>query len=70
MGKMTEKCRQYFCWKTRKKDHSEVLGVDGRIMLRVHLREIGWKGVDWMHMANNNDQERVLVNMVMNFQVP
>jgi hypothetical protein len=26
--------------------------------------------MDWIHLALNSDQQRVLANMVMNFQVP
>jgi len=33
-------------------------------------REIGWGGVDWIHMAQDEDQWRALVNTVMNLQVP
>jgi hypothetical protein len=29
------------------------------------LREIGWDGVDWMDMAQDRDQWRALVNMVL-----
>jgi len=34
------------------------------------LRETGWEGVDWMHLAQNRDQWQELVNMVMNLWVP
>jgi len=30
------------------------------------LMEIGWKGVGWMHLAEDRDQWQALVNMVMN----
>jgi hypothetical protein len=30
------------------------------------LREMEWKGVDWMHLAQDRDQWRALVNTVMN----
>jgi hypothetical protein len=29
-------------------------------------REIGWAGVDWMHLAEDRDQWQALVNTVMN----
>jgi hypothetical protein len=32
--------------------------------------EIGWEEVYWMHMAEERDQWRVLVNKVMNLQIP
>jgi hypothetical protein len=34
------------------------------------LREIGWDGVDWVHLAQDKDQWRALVNTVMNVRVP
>jgi hypothetical protein len=36
----------------------------------MHLREIGWEGVDWMHLAQDRDQWQAIVNTLMNFQVP
>jgi hypothetical protein len=38
--------------------------------IRMHLREIGWKGVDWMHQIQYRGQWRGLVNAIMNLQVP
>jgi hypothetical protein len=32
----------------------------------MYLREIGWDGVDWIDLAQDRDQWRALVNMVMN----
>jgi hypothetical protein len=32
--------------------------------------EIGWEVVDWIHLAQDMDQWRGVVNTVMNFQVP
>jgi hypothetical protein len=37
---------------------------------RMDLTEIGWEGVDWMHLGQNSDQWRALANTVMNFRVP
>jgi hypothetical protein len=34
------------------------------------LREIGCDGGDWIGLAEDRDQWRALVNMVMNLQVP
>jgi hypothetical protein len=36
----------------------------------IDLREIGWDGMDWNDLAQDRDQWRALVNMVMNLQVP
>jgi hypothetical protein len=33
------------------------------------LREIRWEGVDWIHLAHDRDQWKILVNAVMNFWV-
>jgi hypothetical protein len=41
--------------------------VDNIIM---DLGEIGWDGVGWIDMAQDKDQWRALVNMVLNLQVP
>jgi hypothetical protein len=38
--------------------------------IRMDLREIGWEGVDWLHVAQNRDQWRAVVNTVMNFRIP
>jgi hypothetical protein len=34
------------------------------------LREVGWKGVEWMHLAREGDQWRAPVNTVMNVLHP
>jgi hypothetical protein len=34
------------------------------------LREIGWKGVDWMYLAQDRDLWQALVNTVTNLGVP
>jgi hypothetical protein len=34
------------------------------------LREIGWEDVDWMHLVQDRDQWRAVVNKVLNFRVP
>jgi hypothetical protein len=36
----------------------------------MNLREIGWGGMNWIHLAQVRDQWRVLVNTVMNLPVP
>jgi hypothetical protein len=38
--------------------------------IRMDLRETGWKCVDWLHLAQDRDQRRALVNTVMKFRVP
>jgi hypothetical protein len=36
----------------------------------MNLRGIGWDGMDWIDLAQDRDQCRVLVNTVMNLRVP
>jgi hypothetical protein len=37
--------------------------------IRMDLREIGWRSVEWIQLAQDRDRSRALVNMVMNLQV-
>jgi hypothetical protein len=37
--------------------------------IRMDLREIGFGGVDWIRLAQDRDQWRVVVSAVMNFRV-
>jgi hypothetical protein len=36
----------------------------------MNLGEIEWDGVDWLELAQNRDQRRVLANTAMNLRVP
>jgi hypothetical protein len=38
--------------------------------IKMDLKEIGWGGIDWIHLAQDSDQWRILVNTVMNLRVP
>jgi hypothetical protein len=38
--------------------------------IKMDLREMGWGGMVWIHLAQDSDQWRALVNMVMNIRVP
>jgi hypothetical protein len=38
--------------------------------IKIDLREIGWDGTDWIERAQDRDQWRALVNMVMHLWVP
>jgi hypothetical protein len=37
--------------------------------IKIHLREIGWDGMDWIDLAQDRDRCRALVNTVMNLRV-
>jgi hypothetical protein len=38
--------------------------------IRMDLRETWWKGVGWMHVAQDRDEWQALVDTVMNLWVP
>jgi hypothetical protein len=37
--------------------------------IKMDLREIGWGGVEWIHLAQYRDRWRAVVNAVMNLRV-
>jgi len=38
--------------------------------IRIDFKEIGWEGVNWIHLAQDRDLWHALENMVMNLWVP
>jgi hypothetical protein len=38
--------------------------------IKMDLSEIGWDGMDWIDLAQDRDQWRALVNMIMSLRVP
>jgi hypothetical protein len=38
--------------------------------IEMDFREIGWDVVEWVHVAQDRDQWRALVNTVLNLRVP
>jgi hypothetical protein len=36
----------------------------------IDLREIGWERVDWIHLAQDMDHRRAVMNTVINLRVP
>jgi hypothetical protein len=38
--------------------------------IKMDLGERGWGGVDWIGLSQERDRWRILVNAVMNHQVP
>jgi hypothetical protein len=38
--------------------------------MRMDLKAIGWKSVDWIKLAQNRDQWQELVNTIMHLPVP
>jgi hypothetical protein len=39
-------------------------------IIKIDLRETGWGDMDWTDLAQDRNQWRALVNMVMNLRVP
>jgi hypothetical protein len=37
--------------------------------IKMDLREIGWRGVEWIHLAQDRDRWWAVVNAVMNLRV-
>jgi hypothetical protein len=59
----------------KERDHLGVLGIDGRILLKVYLKGMVCEYVDWIHLAQDMAQwgergRRELINTVMNLRVP
>jgi hypothetical protein len=50
------------------RDYSEELGIGGKDNIKVDFRETGCEGVDWIHMAQDRDKWRDLVNTVVNLR--
>jgi hypothetical protein len=38
--------------------------------IKMDLREIGWGDMDWIHLVQDRDQWRALMNTEMNLRVP
>jgi hypothetical protein len=38
--------------------------------IKLDLTEIGWDGMDWLHLAQDRDQWRARMNTVTNLRVP
>jgi hypothetical protein len=38
--------------------------------IKMDLKETAWDGMDWIDLAQDRDQWKVLVNTVMNLRVP
>jgi hypothetical protein len=46
-----------------------VIGATCSTNVRMGLRETGWEGVDWIHLAQDRVQWRGLVDTVINLHV-
>jgi hypothetical protein len=56
-----------------KSEGKTLLGRTGRRWednIRMYFREVGWDGMDWIHLAQDRDQWRALANTAMNLCIP
>jgi len=52
------------------RDHLGDPGVDGRNNFKMDLKEVGWRGMDWIELAQDRDNWQARVNVVMNLRIP
>jgi len=52
------------------RDYLEGIGVDGKTILKLILKNVGRGVMAWFFLAQDRDRWRVLVNAAMNFRVP
>jgi len=50
------RCLQYFGWKTWRERPLGRPRCRWEDNIRMDLRNIGWEGVDWIHLAQDRDQ--------------
>jgi len=53
----------------RERDHSEDLGIDGRIIIKWTFKKWG-REMDWIDLAPDRGRWLVIVNAVMNLRFP
>jgi hypothetical protein len=51
------------------KDHLKDQGVEGRMGSKWTLERLVWGCVEWIHLAQDRDHWRAVVNAVMNLRV-
>jgi hypothetical protein len=41
-----------------------------REYIKTDLQEVGWRGMDWIYLAQDRNRSQALMNAVMNLRVP
>ena len=55
-----------------KPEGTRLLGIHRRRWdnsIKTDLREVGWGGMNWIHLAQNRERWRALANTVINLRV-
>jgi hypothetical protein len=60
----------FSCKNLKERGHLEHQGIDGRIVVKWILREIGWEGVELITLSEQKDMSQVLADTIRNLQVP
>jgi hypothetical protein len=58
-----------FGGKTRRRETTRKMGRRWKGGIRMDLKEIGWRCMDWIQPAQDRDRLRALVNTVTNLRV-
>jgi hypothetical protein len=65
------RCIQFLGWKTwRVETTRKIYAYRWEDNIRLDLKEIGREDVDWIHLDQDRDQWRDVVNTVMNLRIP
>ena len=65
-----EVCTGFWLGNLSERDHWGDPDVDGRIILRLDLQEVGRVCGDWMDLAQDRDRWRAFVSTVRNLRLP
>jgi hypothetical protein len=60
----------YCCESQEERHHWEDEDVGGWAISKWNPSDMRWDGVKWIYMAQDRDQWRTLMNMVLNLRVP